>query len=45
MLLVVAIAVTVVSVGLIINSVGLVVVALVALAASAGMWVSHRFDP
>jgi len=45
MLLVVAVAVMVAGVGLVIGSVGIVVVALVAFAAGAGMWVSHRCDP
>jgi hypothetical protein len=44
-LLVVAVALMVAGAGLVIGSVGTVVAALVAFAASAGMWVSHRWGP
>jgi hypothetical protein len=38
-------AVLVAAFGLIVDSVGTVVVALTAIGASAGMWVTHRFGP
>lgn len=38
-------AVTVAAFGLIVGSVGTVVVALTAIGASAGMWLTHRFGP
>jgi hypothetical protein len=38
-------AVMVAAFGLIVGSVGTVVIALTAIGASAGMWVTHRFGP
>jgi hypothetical protein len=43
-LLVVAVAMTVAGLGLILHSVGTVVVALTGIGAGAGLWVTHRLD-
>jgi hypothetical protein len=44
-LLAVAVALTVAGIGLIVGSVATVVVALIGIGASAGMWVNHRLRP
>jgi hypothetical protein len=44
-LLVVAVAITVAGVGLVARNVGMVVLALIGIGASAGLWVSHRLRP
>jgi hypothetical protein len=44
-LVVVAIAVTVAGIGLVMGNVGIVVLALIGVGTSAGLWVSHRLRP
>ncbi len=44
-LLVIAVAITVAGVGLVARNVGMVVLALIGIGASAGLWVSHRLRP